>query len=79
MALVTLDRHQWATGDYQRMVAAGILKNVECLDGEMVTLKTEGRPYRWTLDDYERLIALGVLEGRHVELIQGDILTMAPC
>jgi len=36
------------------------------------------RPYRWTLEDYEWLIALGILEGKHVELIQGEILAMAP-
>ncbi len=35
------------------------------------------RPYRWTLDDYEQLIALGLLEGKHIELLQGEILSMA--
>jgi Uma2 family endonuclease len=32
----------------------------------------------WTLDAYEHLVALGLFEGQHVELIQGDILTMPP-
>jgi Uma2 family endonuclease len=34
--------------------------------------------HHWTLDAYERLVALGVLEGHHVELIQGDIVTIPP-
>jgi Uma2 family endonuclease len=34
--------------------------------------------HHWTLEAYERLVTLGVLEGHHVELIQGDIVTMPP-
>jgi Uma2 family endonuclease len=51
------------------------------LNSSVVTSCSPGgavRPYRWTLDDYEQLIALGLLEGKHVELVQGEILTMAP-
>ncbi len=78
MALATLARHQWTTGDYKRMIAAGMFKNIELLHGEVVITGADVRPFHWTLEDYEQLIALGVLEGKHVELIQGEIVTMPP-
>ncbi len=78
MALATLDRHHWTNGDYKRMVAAGLFENIAFLHGEVVITGAGARLYYWTLDDYEQLIALGVLEGKHVELMQGEILTMAP-
>lgn len=77
MALATLTRHQWTSADYKRMIAAGMFEKIECLDGDVVLSGASRRPYHWTLDDYEQLIALGVLEGKRVELIQGEILTMA--
>ncbi len=33
---------------------------------------------KWTLDDYHRMIAAGILVGRPVELINGEIVEMAP-
>lgn len=33
---------------------------------------------KWTLDEYHQMIAAGLLQGRHVELIKGDILEMPP-
>lgn len=33
---------------------------------------------KWTLDDYHRMIEVGLLEGRHVELLNGEIVEMAP-
>ncbi|MEO1620505.1 MAG: Uma2 family endonuclease [Cyanobacteria bacterium J06632_3] len=33
---------------------------------------------RWTVEDYHQIIANGVLAGRQVELINGQILDMAP-
>ena len=33
---------------------------------------------RWTVEDYHRMIANGVLAGRQVELIDGQIVDMAP-
>lgn len=78
MTLAVLDRHQWTTDDYQRMIAGGLFETIELLHGEVVITGSLVRPYRWTLDDYEQLIALGLLEGKRVELIQGEILTMAP-
>jgi Uma2 family endonuclease len=60
------------------MIAAGIFEKIELLCGDVVLTGAAVRPYRWTLEDYERLIALGLLEGKHVELMQGEILTMAP-
>lgn len=33
---------------------------------------------RWTVADYHRMIAVGLLTGRHVELINGQIVDMAP-
>ncbi len=29
---------------------------------------------KWTLDDYHRMIEVGILEGRHVELLNGEII-----
>jgi Uma2 family endonuclease len=72
-----LARHQWTSGDYERMLAAGMFGKIELLCGEVVITGAAVRPYRWTLEDYEQLIALGLLEGKHVELIQGEILLMA--
>lgn len=78
MTLATLSRHHWTSIAYERMLAAGIFEKLELLDGDVVITGAFARPYRWTLDDYEQLIALGLLEGQHVELIQGEILAMAP-
>lgn len=33
---------------------------------------------RWTLDDYHRLIESGILRDRKVELLQGELIEMAP-
>jgi hypothetical protein len=78
MTLATLSRHQWTSADYERMISAGMFEKIELLWGDVVITGTSVRPYRWTLEHYEQLIALGVLEGKHVELIQGEILTMTP-
>jgi Uma2 family endonuclease len=77
MMPATLARHQWTSADYERMLAAGMFEKIELLCGDVVITGARVRPYRWTLDDYEQLIALGLLEGKHVELIQGEILIMA--
>jgi Uma2 family endonuclease len=77
MMPATLARHQWTNADYERMLAAGMFGKIELLCGDVVIAGAGVRPYRWTLDDYEQLIALGLLEGKHVELIQGEILGMA--
>ncbi|MGH8064193.1 MAG: Uma2 family endonuclease [Candidatus Entotheonellia bacterium] len=77
MMPATLARHQWTSADYERMLAAGMFEKIELLCGDVVITGAGVRPYRWTLDDYEQLIALGLLEGKHVELIQGEILIMA--
>ena len=34
--------------------------------------------HQWTLEDYDQIISLGLLEGKHVELVQGEILVMSP-
>ncbi len=78
MALATLNRHQWTHADYERMRSAGMFENTELCGGDVVITGAVARPYHWTPDAYEQLITLGLLEGQHVELIQGDILTMAP-
>ena len=78
MTLTTLARHQWTVSDYEQMIAAGIFEKFELLCGDVVMTGAAVRPYYWTLEDYEQLIALGLLEGKHVELMQGEILTMAP-
>jgi Uma2 family endonuclease len=59
------------------MRGACIRTNLIKLSLEQVMSVTVQRHY-WTLDAYEHLVALGVLEGHHVELIQGDIVTMPP-
>ena len=33
---------------------------------------------KWTLDDYHCMIKVGLLEGRHVELLNGEIVEMPP-
>jgi len=33
---------------------------------------------KWTLQDYHRMIEAGILNDRHVELIKGEIVEMAP-
>ncbi|MBV9388158.1 MAG: Uma2 family endonuclease [Chroococcidiopsidaceae cyanobacterium CP_BM_ER_R8_30] len=33
---------------------------------------------KWTLEDYHRMIEVNLLEGRHVELLNGEILEMPP-
>ena len=34
--------------------------------------------YKWTVEDYHQIIESGVLEGKSVELLRGDIVTMSP-
>ena len=33
---------------------------------------------KWTVEDYHRMVAAGILEGRSVELLNGEIVEMAP-
>lgn len=33
---------------------------------------------KWSLEDYHRMISVGLLVGRHVELLNGEIINMAP-
>lgn len=33
---------------------------------------------KWTIEDYHRMIAAGILDDRHVELLNGEIVEMAP-
>lgn len=33
---------------------------------------------KWTLEDYHRMIEVGLLKGRHVELLNGEIIQMPP-
>jgi len=42
------------------------------------TLDSEPQPLRWTTDEFHRIGETGVFEGRHVELIEGEILQMSP-
>ena len=39
---------------------------------------TAAVPMRWTVDSYHQLVESGILRGRRVELIQGDLIEMAP-
>jgi Uma2 family endonuclease len=34
--------------------------------------------YKWTVEDYHQIIESGVLEGKSVELLAGEILTVSP-
>ena len=34
--------------------------------------------HQWTLEAYDQIVSLGLLEGKHVELVQGEILVMSP-
>ncbi|BAB75926.1 hypothetical protein DSM107007_21550 [Nostoc sp. PCC 7120 = FACHB-418] len=33
---------------------------------------------KWKIDDYHRMIAAGILTGRQVELLNGEVVEMAP-
>ena len=33
---------------------------------------------KWKVEDYHRMIAAGILAGRHVELLNGEVVEMAP-
>jgi Uma2 family endonuclease len=33
---------------------------------------------KWTIEDYHRIVAAGILEGRSAELLNGEIVAMAP-
>ena len=33
---------------------------------------------KWTLNDYHRMVDAGILDGRHVELLHGEIIEMSP-
>lgn len=35
-------------------------------------------PYRWTVDNYHRMVEAGILDDCHVELLNGEIIEMAP-
>ena len=75
---VTLPRYQWSANEYLRMVEAGLFNKTELLQGDVVVTGAACKPYHWTLEDYDQIISLGLLEGKHVELVQGEILVMSP-
>jgi Uma2 family endonuclease len=33
---------------------------------------------KWSIDDYHCMIEAGILRGRHVELLEGEIVEMSP-
>ncbi|MBD1870993.1 Uma2 family endonuclease [Cyanobacteria bacterium FACHB-471] len=33
---------------------------------------------KWSIDDYHRMVEAGILQGRHVELLAGEIVEMSP-
>lgn len=74
----TLPRHQWSANEYLRMVEAGLFNKTELLQGDVVVRGAACKPYRWTLENYDHIVSLGLLEGKHVELVQGEILVMSP-
>jgi Uma2 family endonuclease len=74
----TLPRYQWSANEYRGMIEAGVFDAIKLLDDDVVITGAACKPYRWTLEDYEQLVALGLLEDKHVELMQGEILVMAP-
>ena len=34
--------------------------------------------YKWSIEDWPQLVESGVLEGKNVELLNGDIVTISP-
>ena len=34
--------------------------------------------YKWSVEDYHQIIESGILEGKSVELLEGEIITMSP-
>ena len=34
--------------------------------------------YKWTVADYHQLVATGLLEGKSVELLEGELISMSP-
>ena len=74
----TLPRHQWSVDEYASMIEVGMFNKIELLQGDVVITGAACKPYRWSLEDYEQIISLGLLEGKHVELVQGEILVMSP-
>ena len=74
----TLPRYRWSADEYRGMIDAGVFDKIELLQGDIVVTGASCKPYRWALEDYEQIIALGLLEGKHVELVQGEIFVMSP-
>ena len=74
----SLPRYRWSADEYHGMIDAGLFDKIELLQGDIVVTGASCKPYRWTLENYEQIIALGLLEGKHVELVQGEILVMSP-
>lgn len=33
---------------------------------------------KWSVNDYHRMVEAGILQGRHVELLAGEIVEMSP-
>ena len=73
-----LPRHQWSANEYLRMIEAGLFNKIELLQGDLVVTGAACKPYHWTLEAYDQIVSLGLLEGKHVELVQGEILVMSP-
>ena len=74
----TLPRYQWSANEYLRMIEAGLFNKIELLQGDLVVTGAACKPYRWTLEAYDQIVSLGLLEGKHVELVQGEIFVMSP-
>lgn len=58
------------------MVAAETTLNQDSTSLNGIVVEVEPRPIRWTTDQFQQMGELGIFEGRHVELIEGEILEM---
>ena len=58
--------------------ARAFLQGEDARKATAMILLAEPRVHQWTRDEYYKMAAVGLFDGKHVELIEGQVIEMSP-